>query len=288
VYADWLLARDDPRGQGIVLGRQLAEAAGLPAAERKALQRQYKRLCVLEELGAPGIADVREWRNGFVWRAEFTGPHMIETYLTLRRHPAGRLLHTVEFRLRQNVDQLDEIGACEGLRGLPALVLRSAYWRQPLDPAPLAASPNLSEIGALVFQTFQLGSAGAAAIAGSAHLRGLTELNLHASEIGDEGAAAIAAAAGLTGLVSLNLGWNEITDAGAQALAGARGLRSLRSLDLRWNRITREGARALVSSEALPDLSAVELHGNAVRSGELVGLPRAEIVRLANVGAPHG
>jgi internalin A len=111
---------------------------------------------------------------------------------------------------------------------------------------------QLTQLTSLFLWRYQIGDAGATALAA---LTQLTSLNLWGNKIGAEGAAALAA---LTQLTSLSLGGNEIGAEGAAALAA---LTQLTSLDLGNNQIGAEGATALA---ALTQLTSLILWGNEI------------------------
>jgi uncharacterized protein (TIGR02996 family) len=124
----------------------------------------------------------------------------------------------------------------------------------------LAASPRLAGLRSLKLSGWQLGDAGARALAESPYLN-LTHLNLHQTGIGPEGAAALAASPRLSRLRVLHLDRNLLGPKGVRALVSSPYLGNLSHLSLGITNLGDEGVRALASSDHLENLRHLNLWG---------------------------
>lgn len=127
VYADWLLDREDPRGELITVQGELAR---LPAGHerRRALEQRERALLAahgtrwLAEMGFPDTAQIRTrgsaviFRRGFVDEVRLTLPQLLEARPALLGVPLRRLVV-----LSVTDEQLDAIEALAALEPFPHL-----------------------------------------------------------------------------------------------------------------------------------------------------------------------
>jgi uncharacterized protein (TIGR02996 family) len=199
IYADWLEAQGDPRGEFIRLQCRLASDPAINQSDRQKLQafasmlftayqREWNR--PLQELGA---FDVLYWR-GLPEHVSIIG--------------ADFLAHA---------ERLFALAPITSVRIAPKHV----------DAAALTASPHLAYVRSLNLAGAEIGDAGAQALASSPYASSLTTLDLERNGIGSAGAQAIAGSASLKQLRTLILGQNAIDDEAARAIADMPHLTTL-------------------------------------------------------------
>ena len=302
VYADWLRACGDPRGEFITL--QLDNRGWNPAAD--ALRRQH------EATWLPPIEGlhVSAWRRGFpecvfMDAKDFLfGADELFAKLPVRevslRHCGGWLAviagmpHLAKLRSLDLGDEADLAGLEElaaspwlsgvatlGMAGSPigdagAAILAGASGLSGLSSLSLigcgigpdgarrlAGSTILGRLTDLMLGRNPLGG-GIAALAASPHLGPLERLYLHDCKLRDADAAALAASPRLGRLMTLTLEDNAIGDAGAAALAASQGFASLVYLKLSQNVVGDAGAAAFGASTSLAALTELDLSENRI------------------------
>jgi uncharacterized protein (TIGR02996 family) len=234
VYADWLTAAGDPRGELIVLGCRLAAAPNddasrkLKIAENKLLKQHGKAWADL-----PGGVTKYVFRRGFVDEVE------------------------MDYKLLADVDALF----------VAAPLLRSIRLDSSvLEPTPevrslagLLASPRLAQLTALDVRVVGIGDAGAREIASSPRLGNLTSLRLSGlnafawsgmtskdTRFGAASIEALARAPTLRKLRHLTLSENHLTCEDVAPLGRAPW--ELESLELGNNNLLSEGVRAIAGA----------------------------------------
>jgi uncharacterized protein (TIGR02996 family) len=282
VYADWLLQREDPRGELITVQCELARRDDDDTTEHRRLKRR-ESLLLSEHASAwlgPLAAAADKWtfRRGFL------------DHLALRERPRPEdldawapLLTSLDLGWTRN-----DAGACAALLSLPRVRRLTTMHHsaevarflaaQPAVAARLreltlhglgtAAVANLVELSALASLEAldvgygSLGDDGIRAIAASPMT--LRALGLYQSRITALGVEVLAAAPRLAGLRALDLGDNAIGAAGIAALVAAPAARCLVTLGLVRTKLDRAAAAAI--GAAFPQLAALDLLGNSLRA----------------------
>jgi uncharacterized protein (TIGR02996 family) len=217
VYADFLDARGDPRGEFIRVQCQLAllpaddpRRTELEAVERRLLKEHDREWAAPLLLPLAGMVTHWGFRRGFIEE--------------LAVEARGLQLHAdIIFRLAP-------------VRQLTLYLARSRI-------AALASLPHLSRVTALYLRGNKLGDRGVGDLAFSPYLGRLASLDLELNDVGDAGVGALAASPTLPRLTDLCLSVNSIGDPGALALVSC--FPHLKSLELYRNPIGEEGRRAL-------------------------------------------
>ncbi|MEZ4238502.1 MAG: TIGR02996 domain-containing protein [Myxococcota bacterium] len=291
VLSDWLLERQDPRGQIIALEHQL-DTRVLPTRERHALWARLQPLLArrdewLGELDLPAEA-TPELRHGFLvglwvpwhddlperlaaWRSARTAQFLAS--LDLTRSGAGDVA-------------VASLVASPGVAGLRRLRLAMNRLTDRAAAA-IAASAPLRDLAELDLSDNEVSATGAAALAGAAWprlqgidlggnpiaedgvtpldrapLRALRNLRLPNAGLRAEAAGRIAENPAFAGVEVLNLQRNMLGDDGGVAIARSAVLRRLRSLDLRRCEVGERTVEALLATDALPALAVVDLRDN--------------------------
>lgn len=246
VYADWLLEREDPRGQLVQLEQRLTRSSG---RDRVAVQQAIDALRAKHEAtwraDLAAEVDVVGWRHGFVaaiavpWNHD--APALVARSLAL---PTCRFVRMVRFTAPPTAGDEDDDGEDE-LEELP------------LVDAIALANLSLGRVTQLELAYLRIGDPGAQALARSDSLGSLLTLDLRYTAIGDAGLAAVVPQ--LVNVQRLLLQRNAIGAAGVTALARA-DLPRLTELDLRYNAIGAEGAGALATAGFVGQLASLGLH----------------------------
>lgn len=273
VYADWLRKEGDPRGE--LLSGALRGAAG--AEDRiKKQQSKWKK-------GLPEGSEV-QWRHGFV-----TGLQLVwgeEAAALLGGFLGGR---DARFLTELRLDAPERDGELEDQDFEAEPPVQDEVEPQGLSAeeheARLAAMAqlaalDLSTLRSLSLPYWELGSAGARALAASPHLRTLTALDLRYCALGNAGVSALAAALDGGSIEELHLQRNRLTEKGAQALAGVR-LPALRVLDLRYNGLGDAGAQALGTAPFADGLRSLRLNRADVGKEGSAALAQASALPVA-------
>ncbi len=100
VAHDWLLARQLPRGELVLLGDSPSHQT-----ERNALLERYVEL----GLGDLPYGTELEWRHGYVWAIDLV-PMAASTLRALLEHPSCRFLHTLRLKVKHFVDAVELLG----------------------------------------------------------------------------------------------------------------------------------------------------------------------------------
>ncbi|MEJ7596478.1 MAG: TIGR02996 domain-containing protein [Kofleriaceae bacterium] len=317
VYADWLQAQGDPRGELIQLQCQLA---AVPDDERRRKIRiaENKLLAAHEQLWKQPLIDVLpagfEYKIGFargfidsitlplVTPAQLTRVFEVSPLLRyLRFTPiyegglkltqprlAGLLevpglarLQTLALVLPAGGNELaHEVAAASTLRGLRALTIRASVWgdqRFAYDA---------------VGEHLVIDDDGAAVLASSPNLRAVEQLQLDSNRISNAGVAQLAH--GRWRLRELDLGHNRLVAGLARALAGP-ATEQLRVLRLAGTPLGPDEVAALVGGEACPQLADLDLEkcrlgapgATAMTGGIRIPLRRLRLERnsLGDAGA---
>lgn len=306
VFADWLLEREDPRGEFFRLHHEITY--GKPS---KVAEKRYARVA-LRELRrvlprAPESVEFR--RAGRLLRVEVT---LAELFASASRLFSLGPIQTL--RITRLDGSIDALARFEPLRWVFELDLSRTSLNAEAA-ATLAASPHLHRLRALAIDDLPLGPGGIAgfaalpalavlrasrtALAGDAACllpamprlraldlvhcdldgdglatllaaaRVLRYLDISSNPLGARGSRAIALASHLAHLTKLALDHCVLDDDALAALAGAAHLDELRSLSLRGNAFGTRGAEALAASPNLRSLQQVRLDDNPQISWEL-------------------
>ena len=287
VYADFLTAQGDPRGEFISLQCRLAAAPDdearrvLRIAENKLLAAHSERWSEGLRRVVPGASIKIEFRRGFL--EVVTLPlHALDDLAPLFREApllrrlrvdappflgqtltppslAGRLsspllrrVGELELRLAAlgNAGAI-ELGLSAQLAGLRSLQLQASAWPMPMmeRTVPVYAGPPASHL---------LDDAGAIALARSPHLTQLRHLDLAGNSVGVEGVRALLDAG--WPLEHLDLSGNApLDEAVVHALAEAGSLAGLRTLRLSGLQLRPATIEALARSKQLGSLESLRL-----------------------------
>jgi uncharacterized protein (TIGR02996 family) len=255
VYADWLLERDDARGELIQIECQLAR--GATGAEAKRLENRAQ---VLHEAHDQAWqAPAREIGGHYYIRRglpeELSVP--LATFLARPNDVLAR------FFLRLNVHHATALRVAQ-LARLPVLArlthlsISSNVSHQPVSTQgakALAASPNVTKLVWLKLEGCGIGPLGVKALTQSPNLTALRSLDLSNNDVNVKGVQALVSPKSCLRLERLLLDRSVIDDACCAALAAWPGLASLRYLAVRDSRVTAAGAAALrASPHAHPSL----------------------------------
>jgi uncharacterized protein (TIGR02996 family) len=231
VYADWLRAQGDPRGEFIALQCALADSA-LPESRRRELEAREQGMLAEHAVSWLAAAGLREgegkFRRGLIEEITLSWARLLQVG-ALERCPV-RALNLGELPQRRVAD--------------------------------LLAHPILPRLARLGLPSSAIGDAGVTTLTQSPHLQGLTSLSLSHNGLGEEGARALAESPYLQHLTYLNLWSTELGDAGVQVLAESPRVQKLTHLLLGANTLGEEGARALAGSPYLQEHIHLDLRQN--------------------------
>ncbi len=283
VYADWLSAQGDPRGEFIVLQCRLAAAPDDEA--RRKLRIAENRL--LGQHGGEWSAPVRDltgadpvFRRGFVDEASLPlaqlgmlGPLLEAAPLlrhlrvdavhfdcpakelaSLRSVPALAQLESLDLRARISVAAAEVLGGCEHLRGLRQLRFTSTLVRDDTQTAGPSAQESSDAAGVL---------------ARSPVLSGLRDLDLHGWMLLGSGVQALLEAPWPLDTLDLSYCFYVTAREGAAALASSTRPPTLRVLGLAGIQPDEQGCAALSQAPCLAGLESLDLE-----RGQF-GIPRA-------------
>ncbi len=275
VYADWLQAQGDPRGELIQLQCQLAAA---PDDERRRAIRIAENK-LLAAHGASWLAPIREvlppTQELSPYKFEFVRGFVEEAQLTLDCAAHFEALWQRAPLLRR-------------LRLSPRLIFDLPAKQPRLDG--VLDAPQLARLRTLELHLGGAGNAAARAVAAAPVLASLRELELHLSAWGeseamfergtkelvldDAGITELARSPHLAKLETLNLDSNRITSLGVAAIA--HGHWRLRRLELGNNLVEPTTLARSLKGPALESLEVLGLSGTAFDAksiGELVSSP---------------
>lgn len=284
VYADWLTAHDDPRGDFI---RVQCGLRGIGRGERIPLKRREQRLIRAHgaKWRAPATPAMKLiWRRGFIdevrlynvgkgldalealfdvepvryLEVTFATADDMQAFLTSGL--VGRLagLKCTSYRVKGGA-LLAALLACPGVATLVNLNLSHAGVDAKTAKA-IARAPELAGLRVLSLTGCNLGDAGVANLVDAKSLGRWTALYLSSCGVTDEGVAALVDSPVMAGLEYLTLNRNgEIGDEGAARLAASPDVASLQWLELDATSVTDEGARALLASPSLAGLRRISL-----------------------------
>jgi len=304
IFADWLDARGDTRGQLIRLQCCLEQ---LPDTDprRDDLQLQVATLsgalqqAVSADLGR--LAEDWSWHRGLIDAVAVNAASFIEH--------GGKLLAYGPIRRIRFLEAsqcLAKLIASPYLRGLREIDLCGNYLGNSVI-AQLARAPHLDELRTLQLGFNDLTDAGLRALAEIPHLANLCELHLEDNKrLATPGLRALADSPYFPNLRLLNLSGNALTDSAVRVLINAEGLTHLNAvaladnnlgdsgvtslarselltrmlahnpvLDLRRNNIGPVGARALAESPRVGTLRTLNLAGNVIGDAGLAALAQS-------------
>jgi uncharacterized protein (TIGR02996 family) len=256
VYADWLLARGDRRGELIMLE---CTAETQPSAE---LSAQITAL--RDELDPRWLdIDIEDWddlpklearhRRGVIWAlqvSELAGAKAVGL-AKLLASPSLRLLSELELVFDPTPPREELLAFLERAELGRLLKLRCAYCPDgPLIVHALARHDTLA-LRELDLRYAGLTDDDLRLLARIDALAGLRTLHLQHNRIGAAGVGALAGAAWLRGLEYLDLRYNPIGPAGAAQLGGSPDVGQLRTLLLDADEIEAAGMDALAGSTSL-------------------------------------
>ena len=259
VYADWLMERNDPRGELILLQIQLAKDPKSANAAQRASQlydENYERW--LEEIGWPEKSLGRpRMRKGFLEKVDVLAQVLAPILENLFAREPVRALR---IRSVKPASLLDDILSHPEMKRVEEIDFWGANSFSAAQAKKIASSPNLSGLRRLSLFATALGPKGVKAFFDALALPKLEHLHLGDCKLGDDGAAAVAAAKSLPRI--LDLAHNRIGASGVEALAASPALAGVETLVLSSNAIGDEGAAALAASPHTRALRTLRL-GNA-------------------------
>ncbi len=256
-YADWLVARGDPRGEYIQCELAIARR-GLTAVRDEVDARAHALFAAHEkESTAPfeAVDAVVSFACGLPYRARATGRAILAASELLMRHPIREL-----WFYPSEPGDVAALAQLPLLSQLRALELNGSPTGRHLDAAGLRAlAPRLGNLRKLSMYHCTLDGDGAAGLAAGA----LEEVVLAGAGIFDGGGAALGAAR-WDRVESVRMADNELGRNTASAFACNPRLGRLARLDLTQNRIDDAGAAALAHSALLPALVELQLARNTL------------------------
>lgn len=244
VYADWLLERDDPRGELLRLQCALASADETGEADANAEQLRRREIELLERFGAEWIAPLAD----FGARPEFERGllrvhHALIGSFLQKRHQQALNEHLPRLGvghliLRGSTKRVPQLAACAALQWTPELT----WYDCQLDDRGIDAlltSPHLRRLSALGLEKLRCTDAGLKALAQTNALPRLRRLALlapvHGGRFTAPGVLALLTSEHFT-LRELHLTTAFRVQLAALAAGPAAGLSRLHKLSLRLGR----------------------------------------------------
>ena len=184
VYADWLMDRDDPRGEFIALQCELETRSIKDPSHARLRRRELALLREHREEWLGDLADARApltFRRGFLDEVEMTGERFLYWLPSLWR--AGPL---TSIRLKRcSIGYLQTICSCKEIRSLRTLDLSYSYLND-LSVEILARSPHFKDLKTLNLSHNFIRSSGALMLVQSENFSSLKRLDLRSNQFNRE------------------------------------------------------------------------------------------------------
>lgn len=275
-YAEWLVARKDPRGEFI---RNQVTLAGLDPSDPGWAGLKQRETLLLKKHAQAWNAELPPWARHHAPTFHRGFPEIrcqVDDWLRGARDlvkwfPLDRV------NMKATATTLSNLASSVELQA--ARLLDLSY--SPLDDASLAElvdSPNLVSLTGFYLWHCGLGADAARAIAASPYLAGLTRLVLEENRIAAAGVAALAESPHLVNLVRLNLRSIHFGPDGGNALAKSPNLAKLESLNLGNNDLGTEAGGTLLQT-SMPHLKSLSIDGNDLQDGGALALADASHLR---------
>lgn len=307
VYADWLTAQGDARGDFI---RVQCGLRGIGRSERIPLKRREARLLRAHgaawRAAASASAMKVSFHRGFIEEANAYG--VAKNLASVREmfavEPVRYLTGT--FGTRADLDAFLETGLLARLEGfhpvswnvkgpevIAALLtspdvtalenLNLARMADPEVARRIARAPELGGLRVLSITSSPLGDVGLTNLVGPGSLGRWRSLHLSGCQVAVDGLRALVESPVLAGLEYLTANRNEdLDDEAVSLLAASPDAASLRHLELDATGVTAEGARALLASESLAGLRHL-----ALRRTPFADAPDASLVAAMRARWPR-
>ncbi|MEZ6141087.1 MAG: TIGR02996 domain-containing protein [Zavarzinella sp.] len=235
VYADWLDAQNNPRGEFIRLQCLLHRlptdhpTRKVLAARTYMLSLQLKRM--YREALLKFTTVLPEYQRGFIESIVIDAQVFIRNFAEIFR--LAPIQHVTFIDVGNCLSQLFD---CPGVARLRSIAIFAQHLGEDLGLV-VANSPHLERLQTLKLRRNRLRSQGAALLANTTNLPGLTTLDCSENEIGDEFLYSLARSRHLNSLKNLIVSQNEITLAGLQAVLSPVGLPNLSRVVLQYNQL---------------------------------------------------
>jgi uncharacterized protein (TIGR02996 family) len=273
VYADQLIANNDPRGEFILLDIALAG----PLSIRKREQLAARRAQLLKD-------HAKAW-----WPYSVAQTRVHKGFLQAV-HGSWKQINAIAAQLFA-AEPVTEVNVSVGGKDLGALLKASWLPRihrlilRGIDGdegfTMLAASPQLANLRALNVTGNEIGSDAFAGLENGDALPRLENLCLTANPIGDEGIAGLAQWKQLANLDTLYLSSCELSEDGLDQLFAENPLAKLTTLTLSNNEIGDSGAGVLAKCAArMPALEHLELANCGLSASGAKALAKAKLPKL--------
>jgi uncharacterized protein (TIGR02996 family) len=283
VYADWLMERDNPRGELIRVQCDLAKIDD-EDPRRPVLQAREQELLDAHEAGwraeLPSFKPIRwgPFERGFIARAQAQDTRYFLRYA--EQMFAATPLTGLKIRGLSSPEPLIESGYLLRLRHLDLSGRALLVWGTSL----VAHSPQVANLTTLLLRRCRVGIGGCAAIAHSPRLAKLTHLDLGENSLSARKLRKLVTSPVWAGLHTLNLSNNYFLDEDLMVLTGAPALASLRRLILGPTRLGPAGVEALVASPYLANLQQLVMEPRVLHTSsgatDYYGITEEERYRL--------
>lgn len=271
VYADALVAANDPRGEFIMLDTALDG----PLAIRKRELMKDRRDALLKQHGKtwfPYKAIAARTHHGFVAAASGTLKDLTKDAAVFAVEPVAE----VEV-LGMTEDTIDKLLAATWLPRIHKLVVRGELGDEAF--AALVASPALANVRALNVSGTEVTGEGLAALQGN--LASCRMLVLTNNQLGDEGVAGLVKWAHLGTVETLYISNCDLTAKGVDQLLGGPPLAKLAKLALTKNELGNAVAASFVKrADKLPALQHLELRESGIGAAGVTKLLEASLPAL--------
>lgn len=284
VYADALQARNDPRGELIVL--ELALAGPLAIRKREVMKARRDQL--IKAHGAQWFPTELEYRTRGGFIAAISGP-----LGAIAKEAALFASHPIVEAAITHVQGVDKLLAAPWLARIQHLILRGGL--SGSDFAELVAAPNTQQLVELNITGCGLVKTALAAL--KSNLPECRTLVLTGNSLGDDGIAKLVEWTHLAEVETLYLSNTNLGPAGLEKVLAAN-LPNLTKLTLAKNKLGGEVGKIFAkAAKRLPRLEYLELTGNAkldataveeLRGAKLPAIRRIDVrqtrIRKADVG----
>lgn len=280
VYADFLMERQDPRGDFI---RMQCDAAALPLShQRNELERRAAELLHHHKAKwAPG---------GLEWRFVRGFPTTVKLAAAVLQTHAPLLESVPTFEgLELNFHGVTEALAAAWVRQFRLPVFQRCRslrltWHVPVTVVlALTEQAWLPKLESLQVSWVSLGPPAWKALGACAALRGLKTLDLGLSGATDETFDELSALP-WPSVQRLRLSNNQLGTRTCEVLARSKAWSGVKHLDLSWNRVGKKGGAALAASELISKLETLDFSHDQVGDETCVALALAQPKSLKWLG----
>ncbi|MFT3713183.1 MAG: TIGR02996 domain-containing protein [Archangium sp.] len=259
VYADWLMERQDPRGEFI---RLQVESAALHDGHHLKLEYERRAAAVMHPHRlewTPAVNPAFEWRfvRGFPASVKLAAPALKDSLAALERVPS---LEGFELNFNGVTEPLGDVWArVFSHRIFERLHSLRLTWHMPqIIVRHLVEQPWLSRLESLQLSWVSLREESWALLGASSALRGLQTLELGLSGATDFAVEKLASLP-WPKLTWLRLSNNQLGTTACESLAKPGVFPALQDLDVSWNRIGKRGGVVLTSAEWFKNLRTLDL-----------------------------